>query len=228
MTPYELPAMVNAHSHAFQRDLRGAGERPRPGARGRRLLVLARGHVRARGAPRPGDDARGGRARLRGDGGGGLRRGRRVPLRPPRARRDAVRRPERDGASPSPRRPSRPACTSSSSPRPTTARASGAAHGRPAPLLRPGRRRRTSPAWTRCARGRTARVSPSASPPTACAPSRRRGWRRSPPTPTRHGAGPPCARARAAAGAGGVPGRARRLPRSSCSTAPGSSARARA
>jgi formimidoylglutamate deiminase len=32
MTTYELPAMVNAHSHAFQRDLRGAAERPSPGA----------------------------------------------------------------------------------------------------------------------------------------------------------------------------------------------------
>jgi formimidoylglutamate deiminase len=31
MTAYELPAMVNAHSHAFQRDLRGAAERPAPG-----------------------------------------------------------------------------------------------------------------------------------------------------------------------------------------------------
>jgi formimidoylglutamate deiminase len=30
MTAYELPAMVNAHSHAFQRDLRGAAERPSP------------------------------------------------------------------------------------------------------------------------------------------------------------------------------------------------------
>jgi formimidoylglutamate deiminase len=29
---YALPAMVNAHSHAFQRDLRGAAERPAPGA----------------------------------------------------------------------------------------------------------------------------------------------------------------------------------------------------
>jgi formimidoylglutamate deiminase len=28
MRPYELPAMVNAHSHAFQRDLRGVAERP--------------------------------------------------------------------------------------------------------------------------------------------------------------------------------------------------------
>jgi len=32
MTPYELPAMVNAHSHAFQRDLRGAAERAAPEA----------------------------------------------------------------------------------------------------------------------------------------------------------------------------------------------------
>jgi formimidoylglutamate deiminase len=31
MTAYELPAMVNAHSHAFQRDLRGVAERPSPG-----------------------------------------------------------------------------------------------------------------------------------------------------------------------------------------------------
>jgi formimidoylglutamate deiminase len=30
--PYEVPAMVNAHSHAFQRDLRGAAERPAPEA----------------------------------------------------------------------------------------------------------------------------------------------------------------------------------------------------
>jgi formimidoylglutamate deiminase len=30
--PYRLPAMVNAHSHAFQRDLRGSAERPAPEA----------------------------------------------------------------------------------------------------------------------------------------------------------------------------------------------------
>jgi formimidoylglutamate deiminase len=30
-----VPAMVNAHSHAFQRDLRGIGERPAPDARAR-------------------------------------------------------------------------------------------------------------------------------------------------------------------------------------------------
>jgi len=32
MRPHEIPAMVNAHSHAFQRDLRGAAERPSPEA----------------------------------------------------------------------------------------------------------------------------------------------------------------------------------------------------
>ena len=32
MRPFALPAMVNAHSHAFQRDLRGAAERPAPAA----------------------------------------------------------------------------------------------------------------------------------------------------------------------------------------------------
>jgi formimidoylglutamate deiminase len=34
VTPHEIPAMVNAHSHAFQRDLRGRGERPDPAAHG--------------------------------------------------------------------------------------------------------------------------------------------------------------------------------------------------
>jgi len=32
VNPHDLPAMVNAHSHAFQRDLRGAAERPAPQA----------------------------------------------------------------------------------------------------------------------------------------------------------------------------------------------------
>jgi formimidoylglutamate deiminase len=35
MRTARVPAMVNAHSHAFQRDLRGAGERPAPAARAR-------------------------------------------------------------------------------------------------------------------------------------------------------------------------------------------------
>ena len=33
--PVEIPAMPNAHSHAFQRDLRGIGERPAPAAHAR-------------------------------------------------------------------------------------------------------------------------------------------------------------------------------------------------
>jgi formimidoylglutamate deiminase len=52
MTPYELPAMVNAHSHAFQRELRGAAERPAPDAHAaddfwswrEAMYALARGH----------------------------------------------------------------------------------------------------------------------------------------------------------------------------------------
>ena len=49
---------VNAHSHAFQRALRGRVERARPGAR-RRLLVVAPGDVRRRRRARPGLDPRG-------------------------------------------------------------------------------------------------------------------------------------------------------------------------
>jgi formimidoylglutamate deiminase len=52
VTPHELPAMVNAHSHAFQRDLRGAAERPAPEAHAaddfwswrEAMYALARGH----------------------------------------------------------------------------------------------------------------------------------------------------------------------------------------
>jgi formimidoylglutamate deiminase len=52
VTPHELPAMVNAHSHAFQRDLRGAAERPAPEAHDaddfwswrEAMYALARGH----------------------------------------------------------------------------------------------------------------------------------------------------------------------------------------
>jgi len=51
-TPHAIPAMVNAHSHAFQRDLRGAAERPAPGAHAaddfwswrEAMYRLARGH----------------------------------------------------------------------------------------------------------------------------------------------------------------------------------------
>ena len=73
----------------------GVGERSE---RGRRLLELARGDVRARGRARPGGDARRRRARLPRDGRRRLRRRRRVPLRAPPARRHAVRGAERDGA----------------------------------------------------------------------------------------------------------------------------------
>ncbi len=53
MRPYELPAMVNAHSHAFQRDLRGAAERPAPEAHSaddfwswrEAMYALARSHA---------------------------------------------------------------------------------------------------------------------------------------------------------------------------------------
>ena len=121
-TVSSCPAMVNAHSHAFQRDLRGAAERPGAGgARRRRLLVLARGDVPARRRARPGVDADRRRARLRRDGRGRLRRGRRVPLRPPPARRDAVPGPERDGDRRRRGRASPPGCGSSCSPPPTTA-----------------------------------------------------------------------------------------------------------
>jgi formimidoylglutamate deiminase len=52
VTPHELPAMVNAHSHAFQRGLRGAAERPAPEAHAaddfwswrEAMYALARGH----------------------------------------------------------------------------------------------------------------------------------------------------------------------------------------
>ena len=93
MTPHELPAMVNAHSHAFQRDLRGAAERPAPEAHAADDFWSWREAMYAlAGSARPGLDARGGRPRVRRDGRGRLRRGGRVPLRPPPAGRDAVRR----------------------------------------------------------------------------------------------------------------------------------------
>ena len=56
--------MVNAHSHAFQIDLRGVAERP--SAPRRRLLELAHRDVPARRRARPRLDARRRRARVRG------------------------------------------------------------------------------------------------------------------------------------------------------------------
>ena len=108
---HELPAMVNAHSHAFQRDLRGAAERPAPEAHAADDFWSWREAMfRLAGDARPGLDARRRRPRLRRDGRGRLRRGRRVPLRPPPARRHALRGPERDGRSPSRRPRARPGC----------------------------------------------------------------------------------------------------------------------
>ena len=98
MTPYELPAMVNAHSHAFQRDLRGAAERPAPEAHAADDFWSWREAMyRLAGEHDPDSMRDGRRARLRRDGRRRLRRRRRVPLRPPPARRHAVPGPERDG-----------------------------------------------------------------------------------------------------------------------------------
>ena len=108
MRPFAIPAMANVHSHAFQVGLRGRGERSdRPDDD---FWSWREGMYALAEALDPGRHARGRRARLPRDGGGGLRRGRRVPLRPPPARRDAVRRAERDGARAAPRRPPRPGC----------------------------------------------------------------------------------------------------------------------
>ena len=99
----------------------------------------------------------GGGARLPRDGGRGLRRGGRVPLRPPPARRHAVRRAQRDGDRGRRGRARRRAARSSSSPPPTTARAGTAATSRPrrasaASATRTSRR--SSRASTPCGRGR--------------------------------------------------------------------------
>ena len=96
--------MVNAHSHAFQRDLRGAAERPAPEAHAADDFWSWREAMyRLAGEHDPDSMRDGGRARLRRDGGRRLRRGRRVPLRPPPARRHAVRRTRTRWRSRSPR-----------------------------------------------------------------------------------------------------------------------------
>ena len=86
--------MANAHSHAFQLDLRGVGERPHPGDD---FWSWRTEMYRLAGSHDPDVDARGRRARLHADGGRRLRRRRRVSLRRAPARRDAVRRAQRDG-----------------------------------------------------------------------------------------------------------------------------------
>ena len=87
----------------------------------------------------------------------------------------------------------------------------------PAALLRPGRRRATSRASTRCGRGPTgAPASRSASPRTASARCRRRGSRRSPPTPTGTASSATCTRTSSRASSrSAAPSTASR--RSSCS-----------
>ena len=93
-----IPAMANAHSHAFQLDLRGIGERV--GRPGDDFWSWRTEMYRLAGSPRPRIDAGGRRSRLRTDGRRRLRRRRRVPLRPPPARRHALRRAQRDGDRP--------------------------------------------------------------------------------------------------------------------------------
>ena len=146
--------MANAHSHAFQRDLRGIAERPHPR---RRLLELADRDVpRSPSSLTPPRCARSASAST-GDGSRRLRRRRRVPLRPSPARRDAVRRSRTRWRSRSPRRPwragsrsccCRPPITAAARRRDARRRASGASATRT-----------SRPSWrasTRCARGRTA------------------------------------------------------------------------
>ncbi len=84
------PAAANLHSHAFQRAMAGLAEVR--GAGTRHVLDVARDDVSLRAHDVAGR-RRGGRgAALCRDAGGGLRRGRRVPLSPSRARRFALRR----------------------------------------------------------------------------------------------------------------------------------------
>ena len=165
-----IPAMANVHSHAFQRDLRGVGERSE--RRGRRLLELARGHVRARRAARPGGHARRRRPRVPRDGGGRATApsaSSTTSITAPTARRTRSRTRWRSRW---PARLRRPASRSCCSPPPTHAAAIRASAT--------GRSTTTSRAWTAA----LARHSRSASPPTASAPSPPTGCARSPPTPT--------------------------------------------
>ena len=134
-----LPGLANDHSHAFHRALRGRTQRERGTFwtwREQMYAVAGRldpGHLPRAG---PGDVPR--------DGGGGLHRGGRVPLPAPPARRDAVRRPERDGRRAASRPRPRPGSGSRCSTPATSAAGSGAPpRGRPAAL----QRRRPPSAW---------------------------------------------------------------------------------
>ena len=134
-----VPAMVNAHSHAFQRDLRGVAERP--GAPGRRLLVVANGDVPPRGRARARHDARRRGARVRRDGRGRATAPSASSTTSTTARTARRTRPQRDGDRGRRGGASRPACGSSCSPPPTTATA-GTARDRPP---EPGQRRFCDP-----------------------------------------------------------------------------------
>ena len=86
--------MPNLHSHAFQRAIAGRTGSPSPRSR-RHVLDVAPGDVRG-GRPSRCRRVRGDRcAGVRRDGEGRLRVGRRIPLRPSRSARQAVRRSRR-------------------------------------------------------------------------------------------------------------------------------------
>ena len=89
-----VPAMPNVHSHAFQRAI--AGRTGRKSRRtGRQLLDVAPGDVCVPRSCRCGFVRGDRRAGVRRDDEGRLHGRRRVPLRPPRRGRQAVRRPGR-------------------------------------------------------------------------------------------------------------------------------------
>ena len=223
--------MPNAHSHAFQRGLRGRAERPGPAGGNddfwtwrTEMFHLAEtldpDSMRAVGARvLPGN----GRLRVRGR--------RRISLRPPPARRHSVRRAERDGAGRRRRgrrgRPSDRAASGGVSPRRLGRRGPPARAGSTA-LLRSGCGGVPVPS------GRAPRVGVSdgrastwGSPPTASGRSLRAGSRRSPSTLSATGSSVMSTPTSSGASSRSVrPSTAAR--RSSCLSEPGSSARTRA
>ena len=87
-----LPGMANTHSHAFHRALRG-----RVNGGGGNFWNWREQMYASRRPAQPGHLPRARPRRLRGDGARRLHPRRRVPLRAPPARRQEVRRPQRDG-----------------------------------------------------------------------------------------------------------------------------------
>ena len=167
-----LPGLANAHSHAFQRALRGRTQRGSGSFWTWREQMYARG-----GAARPGQLPRARARDIRRDGARRRHDRRRVPLHPPRSGRGAVRRPERDGPR-ADRRRRRGRRPDHADRRLLPARRHRrAARRSAAALLRRQRRglggagRRRSTRASRCGWARRS---------TACAPwtrSRRRSWR---------------------------------------------------